>query len=117
MNSQSPYQQGEPGPQTTSILAVISLVMGILGWIGMLGIGPLVAIIAGHMAKNEIRESIEKYKTGESRAIVGGNGIATAGLVLGYLNLALIAIGLCLVVIIIFALGGFAVFVQMFGGG
>ena len=39
----------------TSTAATISLVFGILSWFGLILIGPIVAIIAGHMARNEIR--------------------------------------------------------------
>ena len=81
----------------TSTLAIMSLVSGILGWIGLLGIGPIVAIITGHMAKSEIRRS---------GGTLGGDGLATAGLVLGYLNLALTILVICLIV-----LGGLAFFV------
>jgi len=68
-------------------LAVVSLVAGILSFFGHLipFVGgftlALVAIITGHMARNQIR------KTGE-----GGMGLATAGLVIGYIHLALIAV-------------------------
>lgn len=63
-------------------------------------IGAIVAIITGHMARGQIRQ------TGE-----GGSGLALAGLILGYLHLALaiIAIG---VVVIILAVAGAAIFSQ-----
>lgn len=76
--------------QQTSTLAIVSLVAGILGWIGLLGIGPIVAIVTGHMAKSEIRRS---------GGTLGGDGLATAGLVLGYLNLALTILVVCLIVV------------------
>jgi hypothetical protein len=68
-------------------LAVVSLVAAILSFVG--NIVPLVgwftlaliAIVTGHMARRQIRE------TGE-----GGMGLATAGLVIGYIHLALIAV-------------------------
>jgi Domain of unknown function (DUF4190) len=68
----------------TSTTAIISLVAGILGFVQVLPfIGPIIAIITGHMAKSEIKHS---------NGMVTGNGMATAGLVLGYIMLAL---GLC----------------------
>jgi hypothetical protein len=84
------YQQVPPPMYVTqsSTLAIVSLIAGILGWIGFLGIGPIIAIITGHMAKNEINKS-------EGR--ITGSGMATAGLVLGYINLGLSVIGFCLV--------------------
>jgi phosphate/sulfate permease len=57
--------------------------MGILGWIFLPVVGGIIAIITGHLAKKEIRQS---------DGLLGGDGLATAGLVLGYANLVL---GLC----------------------
>jgi hypothetical protein len=57
--------------------------MGILGWIFLPVVGGIIAIITGHLAKKEIRQS---------EGLLGGNGLATAGPVLGYANLVL---GLC----------------------
>jgi hypothetical protein len=88
---ENPNYQQIPPPMyvaQTSTLAIVSLIAGILGWIGFLGIGPIIAIITGHMAKNEINQSGGR---------IMGSGMATAGLVLGYINLALTVIGLCLV--------------------
>ena len=89
------YQQVPPPPiytSQTSTLAIISLIAGILGWLGFLGIGPIIAIITGHMARNEI---------GRSAGQISGSGMATAGLVLGYINLALSVIVACLVIFFI----------------
>ena len=67
----------------TSTLSLTSLMMGILGWIFLPMVGGIIAIITGHLAKREIRQS---------DGLLGGNGLATAGLVLGYANLV---VGLC----------------------
>jgi len=81
-----PYPQLPP--TRTSTAAVISLIAGILGFVQVLPvIGPIAAIIAGHMAKNEIKKS---------GGLVTGGGMATTGLILGYIMLVL---GLCLVCI------------------
>ncbi|MBN2388346.1 MAG: DUF4190 domain-containing protein [Anaerolineales bacterium] len=73
-----------PQPARTSVLAIISLVAGIGGFIQVLPvIGPIAAIITGHLAKSEINKS---------GGTVAGGGMATAGLILGYVTLA---IGLC----------------------
>jgi len=73
----SPYSYGAPGrPDTgTNGFAVASLVLGLL-WIA--GLGSLLAVIFGHIAQSQNK--------GTSR---GGTGLATAGLVLGYIGLAL----------------------------
>jgi hypothetical protein len=88
--SNSSYPQA-PIVAETSGWAIFSLIAGILGWLGIVGIGGLAAIIAGHIAKNQIRSSSGR---------VGGDGLATAGLVLGYLNVGLAVIGGCLVLLI-----------------
>lgn len=86
-----------PGyPQTPALApqnstkAVISLIAGIVGLCLPL-LGAIVAIVTGHMAKKEISES---------GGTLGGNGMATAGLVLGYLELILFAIPCCVLVIL-----------------
>jgi hypothetical protein len=75
----------------TSGWAIFSLISGILGWMGLFGIGGLAAIIAGHIAKSQIRGS---------QGRLGGDGLATAGLVLGYLNVGLAVVGGCLTLLI-----------------
>ncbi len=70
-------------PAPTSTLSLTSLMMGILGWIFLPVVGGIIAVITGHLAKKEIRQS---------DGLLGGDGLATAGLVLGYANLVL---GLC----------------------
>ena len=80
-----------PQPAQTSGWAIFSLIAGVLAWLGVFGLGGLIAVIAGHMAQSQIRKS-GGYLT--------GGGMATAGLVLGYLNLALAAIGACLFLLV-----------------
>lgn len=99
-----PLQNGTPAP--TSTLSLTSLIMGILGWVFLPIVGGIIAVITGHMAKKEIRES---------NGLLGGDGMATAGLVLGYSNLALGVCG-CLALILFPALflGIFGTFEQFF---
>jgi len=84
----APY--GVAGPPN-STAAVVSLVFGILAWFLLPVIGPIVAVVAGHMARAEIRRS---------NGQVGGGGMAMAGLVLGYLQLALFALAICAIIAI-----------------
>jgi len=72
-------------PRQTSTLAVVSLVSGILGWIVLPWIGSLVAIVTGHLARGEIRRS---------PGALDGDGMAIAGLVLGYAMFALTIVGI-----------------------
>ncbi len=77
-------------PRQTSTLAVVSLVFGILGWIVLPWIGSLVAIVTGHLARGEIRRS---------PVALDGDGMAIAGLVLGYAMFALTILGLILLLL------------------
>jgi hypothetical protein len=80
----------------TSALAVTSLVSGILGWTLLPFIGALVAIVTGHMARSEIRAANGR---------LDGDGLAVAGLVLGWVAMALV---LAAIVIVFAFLGGIA---------
>lgn len=80
--------------RTTSSLAIVSLVSGILSWVALPLLGSIVAIITGHMARGEIRRS---------GGTLDGDGLAVGGLILGYLQIAL-------------AIIGFAVLILFFGG-
>ena len=68
----------------TSVLAIVSLVFGLLGWTLLPLVGSLVAVITGHLARAEVRRA---------PGPVDGDGLAIAGLVLGYSMLALAIIG------------------------
>jgi hypothetical protein len=67
---------------------VVSLVSGILGWSLLPLIGSIVAIVTGHMARSEIRRAPERLE---------GDGLALAGLILGYSMLVIGSIGIMLV--------------------
>ena len=84
---QQPYTSAAP----TNTMAIISLVTGLLGWFAFPIIGAIVAVITGHMARREIRDSYG----GQS-----GDGLAVAGLILGYLNLAMTCVGILVVVLV-----------------
>jgi hypothetical protein len=71
----------------TSGLAVASLVLAVGGLTILPLIGSIVAIILGYMARNDIRR-----RPGE----VSGDGIATAGIVLGWIAVGLSVLGLLL---------------------
>ena len=71
------------------------MIAGILGFVQILPvIGPIAAVVAGHIAKGEIKKS---------GGMVTGNGMATTGLILGYM---MIALGLCLTCIFVLAFAG-----------
>ncbi|MFH1524728.1 MAG: DUF4190 domain-containing protein [Chloroflexota bacterium] len=84
-----PYSTLPPAGPRTSTTALISLIGGIAGWTVLPFLGSIVAIITGHMAKSEIKKSA---------GTVAGNGLATAGLILGYVS---IAFGVCLICVFV----------------
>ena len=73
-----PYVPMQPVAKT-SPLAIISLIGGITGWTILPFLGAIVAVITGHMAQSEIKKS---------GGMITGKGMATAGLILGYLAIA-----------------------------
>lgn len=83
--------QGEPGPaytpQQTSTTALISLIAGIMGLTFFPFIGSIIAVITGPMAKREIQENPS----------LSGEGLATAGVILGWIGIALGVISLCVI--------------------
>jgi hypothetical protein len=71
---------------------VLSLVFGIASWVALPFLGAVVAVVCGHIARAEIRRA--------APGTVQGEGMALAGLILGYVHLALIllfALGVVLV--------------------
>jgi hypothetical protein len=85
------------GPEN-STAAVVSVAMGVTSWFMLPLVGGLVAVIAGHMAKKEIRQS---------GGMVGGDRLATAGLVLGYTNMILVCLAPCALLAIFGSLAAF----------
>lgn len=83
-------------PRQTSVLAVLSLVFGILGWTLLPGLGAIVAVVTGHIARAEIRRAPQALE---------GDGLAIAGLVLGWLGIVL---GIVLVALMLMLFGGLA---------
>ena len=83
----TPYVVTSPPMPTTqtSTMAVFSLVLGVLSWILLPIIGAFGAIITGHMARREVQQAAGR---------LSGDGLAIAGLILGYLNL-LVGVGVC----------------------
>lgn len=89
-------------PRPTNTAAIISLAAGIASWVLLPFFAALVAVIAGHMARGEIRRERQD-----------GDGLAIAGLVLGYLNLAFCTM---LLVAIVFGLLGLGWLLSQGGG-
>lgn len=75
----------------TSPLAIASLVSGILGWTLLPLLGSIVAVVTGHMARAEIRRAGGR---------LSGDGLAIAGLVLGWLALAMAVVGVAMLLVL-----------------
>lgn len=83
--------------QQSNTMAIVSLISGILGFVACGPIGAVVALITGYMAKGQFRENPGLYT---------GEGMATAGIILGWVNIALTCIGvICYVVIMVMGIG------------
>lgn len=86
-----PY--GQPAPKPSS-LPVVSLVFGVFGLIQCLPfVGGLVAIITGFIGRRK------------AKALSKGTGMATGGIVLGFIGLAI-----SVILTVVIAMGGFAIF-------
>ncbi len=82
--SNQPYQPSYSPP--TSSMATVSLIAGILGLTIFPFIGSIVAVITASMAKKEIQAS---------RGALGGEGLAKAGGILGWIGVILGVLGIC----------------------
>ena len=69
-----------PEYRQTSSTAIVSLIFGILGWTLLPWIGSIVAVITGHLARAEIRRDPQR---------LDGDGMAVAGLLLGWIMIVL----------------------------
>lgn len=78
----------------TSVLAITSLICGILGWTLLPWLGSIVAVITGHMARKEIRVNPETKE---------GDGLALAGLIMGW---SMIIVSIVTLIIIVLFFGG-----------
>lgn len=92
----SPPDAGTPNPfaqypayppsgyQTASTngLAIASFILGLVGWMAC-GVGSVVAVILGFVARSQIRNSHGRQ---------GGDGLALAGIILGFLAIALVVL-------------------------
>lgn len=69
------------GYQTASTngLAIASFILGLVGWVPC-GVGSVIAVILGFVARSQIRNSHGRQ---------GGDGLALAGIILGFVAIAL----------------------------
>ena len=98
MNEQNEPQYISNTVLPTSTLAIVSMVAGILGFTLFPVIGTIVALITGYMARKE------------TRAIpptASGDGLATAGIIMGYVHIGLFVVIICCVIVYFVGVAGF----------
>jgi Domain of unknown function (DUF4190) len=97
---QLPGQGGSmPAQRAINSLAIVSLVAGIAGYvIPHPFVAGLVAIVTGHMARRQMRQTGER-----------GSGLALAGMILGYVHLVLSILIVGFIVVVLLGLGAYVV--------
>ena len=84
------YGAGYISPVQTNVLAIISLVASIAGFIWLVPvIGPITAVITGHISLAQIKRTGEK-----------GRGMALAGTVIGWVGIAAIVVGVVGIIVV-----------------
>lgn len=94
MATSPPSSPSSASKPPTSRLAVLSLVFGVLGWGLLPGLGSVLAIVSGHLARSRIDASTQP---------IGGRRLAVAGLALGYafvISAAVLAVSVLLGVLL-----------------
>lgn len=86
----------------TSTMAILSLIFGVLSWCVLPFIGAVAAVVCGHSARSEIRRA--------PPGTIEGDGMAIAGLILGWVHLALFVL---VIVFVFLFLGGLAFFAHL----
>ena len=87
--------------RTTNGFAVAALVLGILGWSMLPVLGSIGAIIFGHIARGQIRRS---------NGNEDGDGLALAGLILGWVSVGLAILAIAAILLFF---GGLAFLASM----
>lgn len=81
----------ENAVQRTSGYAIASLILGIAGFLVFPVVPSILAVVLGQKARDELRRD----------QTLGGEGLATAGIVLGWVGIALVAIVLVFVLLLV----------------
>jgi len=100
MNEQSYPHTPPPAMPPTSGMAIGSLIASIAGFIIVPVLGGIVGLILGYVAKKQIRES---------EGTLAGAGLATAGIIMGGIQVVLLGLSVCVIVVLLVALMGPAI--------
>ena len=85
--------QFQPAPPT-NVLAIASLILSISSFVALPLIGSIAGVVCGHIARSQLRES---------RYASEGNGVALAGLIIGWVGIAFYVLLLLLIFGVILA--------------
>ena len=97
MNQQNDFQNMNYNLPPTSTMAIISLIAAILGFTVFPVIGSVVAILTGYAARKETRAV---------PPLAGGDGLATAGIIMGWIQVGLAVVSICcFIAYFVFVLG------------
>jgi len=83
--------------KTTSPWSIVSLIGGIANFVGFPFWGSVIALIAGYVAKSEIEKS---------QGRIGGERLANAGVILGWVGIGLGVLSFCLGILLILGVFG-----------
>ena len=99
MYQPTPPQQYNPYsmPLPTSTLAIVSLISGIIGFTFLPFLAGIIALITGYMARGETRSVPPR---------ASGDGLATAGIVMGYIQIVLGVVVFCCIIAYFVLVGG-----------
>ena len=86
MDQQNYPQTSNEPVLPSSTLALISLIAGILGFTALPILGGIVALFTGYAARKETRAVPPKFS---------GDGLATAGTIMGWIQVGLTVVGVC----------------------
>ena len=86
MNEQNEPQYISTNVLPTSTLAIVSVIAGVLSFSILPLVAAIVAIITGYMARKETRAT---------PPTASGDGLATAGIILGYVHIVLFVLVFC----------------------
>lgn len=87
MNEQDKYtDEYSLAVPPTSPLAIVSVIAGVLGFSAVPVIGGIVALITGYLARKD---------TKASPPTASGDGLALAGIIMGWIQVALAVVSIC----------------------
>jgi len=86
MNQQNVPQNMNNNVLPTSTLAIVSLIAAITGFTVFPLIGSIAAILTGYAARKETRAV---------PPLAGGDGLATAGIIMGWIQVGLAVVSIC----------------------